>query len=49
MVGAGILADDDDQLRVVGDVVKIDHSFPNTDRLDESGATGLVAHIRTVR
>jgi hypothetical protein len=45
MIGAGILSDDDDQFRVVGDVFKGDHSFANANGLGERSATGLVAHI----
>jgi len=37
--------DDDDQFRVVRDVLERDHSFADADGLDKGIATRLVAHV----
>ena len=47
MVGAGVLADDDDQLGVV-DVVEADRALADADRLGERDRGRLVAHVRAV-
>ena len=48
VVGAGILSGDDDQVGVF-EVVDGHRTLADTDRLDQRGARGLVAHVRAVR
>jgi hypothetical protein len=47
MVGAGILADDEDRVRLL-EIAEGDGTLADADGLAEGDATGLVAHIRAI-